>query len=64
MQRLVLAAIVVVALVALFAVALVGIRRVIGDTSSPALARASGLQKAAFALLGALMVYVAVQGGG
>jgi len=64
MQRLVLAAIVVVALVAIFAVALVGLRRVIGETSSPDVARATGLQKAAFAMLGALMLYVAIQGGG
>lgn len=63
MQRLVLAAIVVVALVAIFAVVLVGLRRAMGDTGASDAPRASGLQKAAFPVLCALMLYVAFQGG-
>ena len=66
MQRLVLALILVAALVAAAVVVLAGLRRVLSDRDAPAVpaAQAPGLEKTAFGLLVALIIYVAIQGAG
>ncbi|MDU8945169.1 hypothetical protein [Ovoidimarina sediminis] len=66
MQRLALAVILVAVLVVAAVVVLAGLRRVLQgpDAAQVPAHRATGVQKTAFALLVALVLYVAFQGAG
>jgi hypothetical protein len=63
MTRLVLAVLVVAALAALLAILALGLRATVAHASAPG-SEASAVQKVAFALLAALILYVAFQGAG
>lgn len=64
MQRLVLAAIAVAAVVALFSLALSILRSRTTTTNLPAPTRGNAIQKTSFALLCGLILYVAFWGAG
>ena len=64
MQRLVLAVLLVAALAAVVSVLWAGLRATLGGPTAPAEQGSDTMQKIAFALLMALIAYVAFAGGG